>query len=239
MTAPNSPSRRALLLAGLATAAIAARSAETLVAKLLRISGLSAAPGQLRDGEATPGSIWVCDIGGAAPLRWTSSGSFRSPVFGVADGSVFALADRTVFRVPAALATPVAVRSVRGVAKLVGFDSRAPDELIVLLDDGAAPLAALSLATGTLATLPFDRRAPDQDLLLSQIRSQDRGRGDLRLLVRKQQRQGLSRTIEWTDVMLQRGSGELRNLSRCDGIDCSQPALSPDASQVVFVKADA
>lgn len=239
MTAPNSPSRRALLFVGLATAAFAASSAETLVEKLLRISGLSVAPGQLRDGEATPGSIWVCDIGGAMPVRWTSGGSFHSPVFGVSDGSVFALADQTLLRVPAALARPVALRSVRGVVKLVGFDRRAPDELIVLLDDGAAPLAALSLATGTLTTLPFDRRASDQDLLLSQIRTQDRGQGDLRLLVRKQQRQGLSRTIEWTDVMVQRGPGEMRNLSRCDGIDCSQPALSPDAARVVFVKADA
>lgn len=239
MTPPQSPWRRSLLLAGLATTAITVQGAETLLERLLRISGLSAAPGQLRDGETAPGSIWVCEIGGAAPVRWTSSGGFRSPVFAASDGSVFALADQTLVRVPAARVAPLALQPLRGVAKLVGFDIGAPDELIMLMDDGAAPLAALSLVTGKLVTLPYDRRAPEQDLLLSQIRAQDRGRGDLRVLVRKQQRQGLSRTIEWTDIMVQQGPGEPRNLSRCDGINCSQPGLSPDGARVVFVKADA
>lgn len=238
MTATRSSLRRGLVMSGLALATLGARGAETLLEKLLRITGLSAAPGQLREGEATPGSIWVCDIRGGAPVRWTDGGGFRSPVFAIADGSVFAIAGQTLVRIPAAGAPPVALRSVPGLAKLVGFDSQAPNELIVLMDDSTAPLAALSLVTGTLTTLPFDRGAPGQDRLLSQIRAQDRGRGDLRVLVRKQQRQGLSRTIEWTDVMVQLAPGEPRNVSRCDGVNCSQPALSPDATRVVFVKAD-
>lgn len=230
--------RRSWLLAGLAGAAFSVRGAETLLEKLLRVSGLSAAPGQLRDGEATPGSLWVGEIGGAAPVRWTSDGGFRYPVFAVSDGSIYALAGQTLVRIPGAGVTPLSLRPVRGVAKLVGFDRRAPDELIVLMDDATAPLATLSLATGNLVALPFDPRASEQDRLLSQIRAQDRGVGNLRVQVRKQQRQGLSRTIEWTDILVQQGGGEPRNLSRCDGVNCSQPALSGDATRVVFVRAD-
>ena len=50
-------------------------------------------------------------------------------------------------------------------------------------------------------------------------------------------KRGLSRTIEWTDVYLRRGTAAPRNVSACDGVNCVQPALSPDGRSVAFVKA--
>jgi hypothetical protein len=255
MSSPQpSPWRRALLATGLAAllpkradaasdkaqerASDIAKTEETWLDKLLRISGLSAAPGQLRDGETAPGSVWVVDARGGDPVRWTRDGGYAWPVFGAGDGSVYALHGETLVRIAAALSAPQRLFALTGVDKLVGFDPRAPDELIVLQGDRTAPLASLAMKTGARTALPLDRDAPAVQRLLGQIRGQGRGVGQNQVLVQKQRRQGLSRVVEWTDVLVQQGGGELRNLSRCDGLSCSQPALAPDGAQVVFVKAD-
>jgi hypothetical protein len=44
------------------------------------------------------------------------------------------------------------------------------------------------------------------------------------------------RTHEWTDIFLHQANGIDSNIGRCDGSNCSQPALSPDAALLVSVK---
>ena len=74
--------------------------------------------------------------------------------------------------------------------------------------------------------------------LLGRMRGQSRGHGEMLVMVQTQSRSGLSRTLEWTDIMTLPRRGEPANLSRCEGLNCSQPALSADGARVVFVKAD-
>jgi len=57
--------------------------------------------------------------------------------------------------------------------------------------------------------------------------------------VKRQTKQALSGTVEWTDVFRKMGSGEPVDVSRCDGVNCGQPSLSQTGRLLVFVKAKA
>ena len=45
------------------------------------------------------------------------------------------------------------------------------------------------------------------------------------------------RTTEWTDVYVARGTAAPVNVSACQGVNCSAPALSSDGRQIAYVKA--
>jgi hypothetical protein len=213
--------------------------ADTLLERLLRVAGLTAAPTQMREpgDDIGVGTIWIANLdrGVASPV--TSDGDYRWPVFSPIDGSVFALNGDTVVRIPANGGRPIGVQKVPSAAKLVGFDGANPDELVILLESGSSPLALLSLTNGKVTPLPYQASSTEHSGMLAQIRSQERVYGTTRVYVRTESKQGLARVIEWTDVYLRRGDETPRNVSGCDGVSCAQPALSPDGRRVAFVKA--
>jgi hypothetical protein len=211
--------------------------ADSLWDKLLRIAGLTAAPGQLRGDDGEPGSIWIAHLERGTVTRLTADSGYRSPAFSPMDGGIFALQGDTVVRIPSEGSAPTAIQRVTGAVKLVGFDSKNPDELVILRDGGSSPLAVLSLKHGKVTPLPYDAKSDDQRHLLAQIRGQDRVYGTTRVYLQTEKKQGLSRVIEWTDVYLQRDDSTPQNVSGCDGVSCAQPALSPDGRRVAFVKA--
>jgi len=118
----------------------------------------------------------------------------------------------------------------------VGFQEQAPMDLVVLLERPQAPLAVWNLEDGRLRPLPLDGNAAEVKGLISRIRGQERGSGEKRLWLKKERRQGVFLSSEWTDVYLSEGSSAPRNLSLCDGADCSQPTISLDGRRVVFVR---
>jgi len=214
---------------------------EPLLTKLLRIAGLTAAPSQMRGpaDDAAVGNIWMVGIDRRDARALTTDGGYRSPVFLPNGSAVLALRGSTIVRlgVSGRSAPPVAVKT--GVAKLVGVDSANASEVVVLLeapDPSGSPLAAVSLQNGTVTALTFDASNEAQRRLLAQIRAQDRSYGETTVYTRTESKPGLSRPVEWTDVFLKRGAASPQNVSACDGINCVQPALSPDGRSVVFVK---
>ena len=210
-------------------------AADSLLDKLLRIAGLTAAPGEMRN-VVDPGSIWIATLERGAVTRLTADSDYRSPVFSLADGSIFALKADLLVRIPPEGSTPPVIQRVPGAVKLVGFDGKNPDEIVILLDGGSSPLAVLSLKDGKVRTLPYDAKSDDQRRILAQIRGQDRVYGTTSVYLNTERKQGLSRAIEWTDVYLQRGGSTPQNVSGCEGANCAQPALSPDGRRVAFVK---
>jgi hypothetical protein len=211
--------------------------ADSLLDKLLRIAGLTAAPGQMRSEDVEPGSIWIANLERGTVTRLTADDGYRSPVFSPANGSIFALKGDTVVRISLEGSAPTVIQKVTDAVKLVGFDSKNPDELVILLEGSSVPLAVLSLEYGKVTSLPYDAQSDDQRRMLAQIRGQDRAYGTASVYLKTERKQGLSRVIEWTDVYLRRGDSTPQNVSRCDGVSCAQPALSPDEWWVAFVKA--
>ena len=217
----------------------AAAAQESLLQRLLRIAGLTAAPSQLRGpaAAAAPGNIWIVPADRGTPKALTLDGGYTSPIFST-DGRVYALKGDTLVRLPQETGAGVAVHKVPRAVKLVGFDSANADELVVLLDapQGSSPLGVVSLRSGRVTPLPVDPASDEQRRLLAQIRGQERLYGRTSVYTRTERRRGVSRTQEWSDVFIRSGDAAPRNVSACNGVSCVQPALSPDGRSVVFIK---
>jgi hypothetical protein len=97
-------------------------------------------------------------------------------------------------------------------------------------------MAVVSLKSKTVSPLPHDPKSTDEHAVLAQVRAQDRVYGDAKVYTKTESKKGMSRTVEWTDVYLQRGSTPPQNVSKCDGVNCGQASLSPDSRSIAFVK---
>jgi hypothetical protein len=229
----------ALLLTAFAAAAPGQSAPkETLLQRLLRIAGLTAAPSQMRaPGDPQPGDIWIVALQDGVARALTEGGGYRSPVFGSNDAFVYALRGDVVVRIPAAGGAASQQGRASDAVKLVGFEG--PDDVIVLTggQPPASPLALLSLKTGTLSALPHDPTSPDELRLIAFVRGEERVYGDTRVYTRAESRRSALRTTEWTDVYVARGTAAPVNVSACQGVNCGAPALSHDGRRIVYVKA--
>jgi len=211
---------------------------ESIITKLLRIAGLTVAPTQMRGpgDDVAAGDIWIVALDQRAPRSLTTDGGYRSPIVAT-DGTIYALKGDVLVRLTAKGGQPAQVQKAPGVRKLAGFDPATKDEIVVLLESPAAggALATLALTTGKLTPLPSGP-SEDERVLVAQIRGQERTYGDTVVYTKTETKRGLSRPIEWTDVYVKRGGEAPLNVSACDGVNCVEPALSPDRHSVVFVK---
>jgi hypothetical protein len=226
-----------LLVLALLTPQARPRSGETLLQKLLRVAGLTAAPSQMRaPGDPEPGDVWIVSVEARAPRALTNEGGFRSPVFAPGDALVYALRSGVVVSIPIGGGPAAPQGRAPGVVKLVGFDG--PDDLVVLTaaQPPASPVALFSLKSGQLVALPYDATSPEERRLVAFMRGDERVYGDTRVYSELVSREGALRPIESTDVFLVKGTAAPVNLSACGGINCSAPALSRDGRQVAFVQ---
>ena len=206
---------------------------------VLRFLGISASPSQQKGGsdEIKTGDIWVADLERVTRHALTTGGTYRWPVFEVSGKSVVALTGDQLVRIPITRGAKIRVlHSVPGVDKLVGFDRDNAERLLVMQNQPESPLVVLSIASGKLQDLPYDRNDKDQRRMLSHIRGEERVYARARVYVMTESAQSIEGTREWTDVYIQQGDGKAKNVSRCDGSDCGQPSLSPDGKTVVYIQ---
>ncbi len=232
--------RKYVVLAVLAVATPV--SAESLLDKLLRVSGLTATPAQMRPAGDTveAGNIWIADLDRRTARAVTTGGGYRSPIFSPVTGSLYALNGDAIVRISLENGAAGALQKALAVVKLVGFDSKNDDEIVVLLDvdRDASPLGIVSLNSGRITPLLHDVKNQPERAVLDQIRGQDRAYGNTIVYVQTETKQGLARTVEWTDIYVRRGTGAPQNVSACNGTNCGQPALSSDKRSLAFVKAE-
>jgi hypothetical protein len=215
--------------------------ADSFLTKVLRVTGISVSPSQLKgpDEEGEAGDLWLVNIAQNTQAQLTRDGSYRSPVFAPGDAHILALRGEALVRLPKTGGTPERLHTVKGVTKIVGFDQTDQDQALILLkEDGGAAVGLLSLTSGHLIRLPYDRTSAEHQRLVTHLQEWERVYGETKLYVKGESKRTLAGAMEWTDVYFKRGETPPLNLSKCDGINCGQPSLSHDGGQVVYISAD-
>ena len=192
-----------------------------------------------RGGALGNKQIEVVGFDGEPPRQLTVGGGYRSPVFTAGDTALWALKGRSLVSVPLDGGTPREFRVPSRVVKLLGADRQDADRLLLLMEaaEGTSELAELSLKSGRLTPKAIDRRHRNQRRMLSHLGGQNRDYDGVSIRVRTESKAGVGGHIEWSDIYVQRGQEPAINVSRCDGADCGQPALSADRKYVVFIRA--
>lgn len=231
-----------LLVFGLLTAFSRPAAANDWLDQVARFLGISKTPSQLRaPGDSRKGGdIFIAAIGGA-PSRLTTDGGYRSPVFLPSDAGLLALKDDEVVRLPLSGGAAQKLQRVPHALKLLGVDASDADRVLVLVErpDDGSELGVLAVKTGQLTLLPHDRDSKAHRRLISHLRGNDREYEGVTVYVKTESKARLGGQAEWTDVYVKRGNEAPVNVSRCDGVDCGQPALSLDGQRVAFVRASA
>lgn len=227
-----------LLAAGSLIVATAFAAEESWIARLLRVTGLTASPSRMRGSvnDDISGDVWLVDVDGKHPKALTSGGRFRSPVFSPDGASLFLLRNDALLKIPVGGGKPSQVLVVPAATKIIGFQRDNADEILMLVDNATVPIGVVSLSRKAYRPLAFDGTLDGAEDLLAQIRGETRTYGRVRLLVRSQRRRATGGIIEWTDIYVQRDEGAPQQVSSCNGKQCRQPALSSDGASVAFIQ---
>lgn len=215
---------------------------ESLLHRVLRISGIAASPTALKGpgDEVRSGQVWLVEVATKKRQCVTPGGGFRSPVIAPDGADIIALRGDDVVRIHRSGGSVEKVDSIEAISKLVGFSEDDVDKILVLTAgaSGSATIGLLSLGTGKVQAVPYDKTSAEDRQTLEDLRGWVRVYGNKRLYVKRQSKESVSGRVEWTDVFLKEREGEAVDISECGEVNCGQPSLSADGRFVVFVKSD-
>lgn len=209
--------------------------------RLLRISGISASPSTLKGpgDDVETGQIWLAEVGPKRTHGLTVGNGYRSPVFMPRGNDILALQGNDIVRLSSAGGEPKKLYAVSRATKLVGFSLDDPDKVLILTehDAGHSGVGLLSVSTGKVTPFAYDPASSEDQHMIEHLRSWDRVYGNKSVYVKRQTKQDLSGTVEWTDIYLKAGDEEPVNVSKCNGVNCGQPSLSAGGELLVFIRA--
>ena len=214
---------------------------KSFIDRVLDFLSISYTPGALKGpaGEALNGQIWIADLKSNSAHALTSTWNYRSPIFLAGRADIIALRGNDIVRIPSTGGEGTKLHSVEGILKLVGASNSDSSKILVLLrsETGSHPrVALLAIDTGAIVELPYDP-ASSQDLqLVEDLQGWSRVSGENRIFVKRQTKEDLSGTLQWTDVFMNAHGQQPVDVSRCDGVNCSQPSISQDGSLLAYVK---
>jgi len=212
---------------------------EPLWKRLLQIAGLTATPSTQKgpgDNDSI-GEVWVVDLSLNRQVKVTQVGGYHSPIFAAGDQAILALQGNELVQIPIAGGEARKLFTLKGVAKLVGISRDDQSKVLVLSNEkNKISVKFLSLTTGKMTVVPFDEKSKDDRRTIAHLRGWERVYGDSKVYVRSETKSGLAGPIEWTDVYLKQPASEPINVTRCDGTNCSQPALSQNKRFVAYIK---
>jgi hypothetical protein len=220
-----------------------AQKSRSFIDWVLDFLSISYTPGAQKGptADVADGQVWVADLKNGSTHLLNAGGSFRSPVFLAGSGDVLALSGNDVVRIPSAGGDARKIGSVEGVVKLVGVGSHDPGKVLVLLrnESGSHPrVALLAIDTGSITNLPYDPNSSQDLQFVEDLEGWSRSYGESRVYVKRQSKEDLAGTVEWSDVFLDVPGRQPLNVSQCKGVNCGQPSLSQDGTLLVYVKED-
>jgi hypothetical protein len=214
--------------------------ASPLLEKAAAFLGISVSPSQLRGLEEFSGSgeIWLFDLKTGQRKKISLGGGYHSPLFLPMDEDLLALKGSRVVRLRGRDGKEETLFTIDGIEKLIGFHGQDQDKVLVLYrgDHQTHVPGVLSLASGRIEPLSFDRTSEADRRLLAHLSSWERSYGPKKVFVRRQSGEDLSGTIEWTDVFFKQEGQDPINVSRGEGVNCGQPSLSHNGVLVTYIR---
>lgn len=206
---------------------------ESFWRKVLRITGIAAAPSPKGGPDITPGSgdIWVFNLENESSIQISSGGGYTAPIFIASDSIILALRGDSVVKVPSSGGEPKVLLSHSSVVKLVGINRDNPNEVLVLTNNGRQ-VGLLSLKRHRLTRLPYNEKSDDDRKMVAHLQEWDRSYGEVRVF--SNSKRGNSGNL--SDVYVKRSGAEPVNISECGEVSCGQPSLSHNGHFVVFIK---
>jgi hypothetical protein len=216
----------------------------SFVEKLLKFSGISDSSETLKGvwDEVVTGEVWIADLETKSTHSLTPNAGYRSPVFLAGTEFVVALQGNDVVKISTAGGESKKLYSAGAITKLLGCGSEDLGKILVLMRgevDGRPRVGLLTVNTGTIKVVPYNPSSGQDLQMLESLQGWARTYGDQRVYVKRQTKQALSGTVEWSDVFLKVGDQQPVDISQCDRVNCGQPSLSENGRLLVFVKAHA
>lgn len=217
------------------------QKSKSFIDRVLDFLSISYTPGAQKGpaSEIVNGQIWVADLKSGSTRPLTTSGSFRSPIFLAGSGDILALRGNDVIRIASGGGDGAKAQSIVGIVKLVGAGGSEPGKVLVLLrnESGSHPrVALLAIDTGSITNLPYDPESSEDLQFVEDLEGWSRSYGQSRVYTKRQTKESLAGTVEWSDVFLAAPGRQPLDVSQCDGVNCGQPSLSTDGNLLVYVK---
>jgi hypothetical protein len=222
----------ALLLSATPTPARPQGTLSDVVWTVLDGLGITTAPvGQLGEGEAAKGEIWVAASDGSQRHRLTDRVEYTWPVF-TADGeAVLALRGAGLVRIEPGTPVPVTFAEDTPLNKLLG--ARPDGSVVGIVSEGPFGRLATVAPSGSVTLLPAPATREEKRLMATLLGESRVYRDDRKLLVDRADFE--DRTRRGFDVYIETAKGRL-NLSRCQTAACGQPSLSPLGDRVAYIR---
>jgi Tol biopolymer transport system component len=214
----------------------------SFIDQVLSFLGISDSPGTLKGpgDEVTNGELWVLNLDSQTKRAVAQGGHYRSPVFFPGGNEILALSGNDVVRLSLESRESEKLLPAADISKLIAFSSAEPDKVLILQPSTAgrhSRVGLLSVKTAKVTALSYNPASNSDLQMVENLEGWTRTYGAKQVFVRRQSKQTLSGTVEWSDIFLQDDSKEPRDVSLCDGANCGQPSLSADGRLLVFVKA--
>lgn len=212
--------------------------------RLLKFLGISDSPGTLKGpgDEVASGELWLADLNSQTTHALTSGDGYQSPIFLTGTKEVLSLRRGDVVQIPATGGEGRRLYSGNAILKLVAASSADSGTVLVLLrgEAGGRPgVGLLKISTGAITPVPYDANSSHDLQMLEDLAGWSRTYADKRIYVKRQSKQALSGTVEWSDIFLQAGNQPAVDVSQCAGVNCGQPSLSADGHWLVFIRSTA
>jgi hypothetical protein len=214
----------------------------SFIDQVLSFLGISDSPGTLKGpgDEVTSGELWVLNLDSQTKRAVGQGGHYRSPVFFPGGNEILALSGSDVVRLSLESKESEKLLPAADISKLIAFSSAEPDKVLILQPSSGgrhSRVGLLSIKTAKVTALSYNPASNSDLQMVENLEGWTRTYGAKQVFVRRQAKQTLSGTMEWSDVFLQDDGKEPRDVSLCDGANCGQPSLSADGRLLVFVKA--
>ncbi len=212
--------------------------AENFLDVLLRFTGITITTSQVR-GNFSGGNLWLVNIDQASstePKQITSEGTYHSPLWFPGKNNILVMNKNKLIQIDVYQNQKKTLHTLSDFTILLGFDKNNPDSILILQNNNPG---ILSLVSGEIDFLAFDKNDPNNRHALDSLMSNFRDYGETQLFIEKQgtlSARNLSKKVnninKTNKIHINTGCDDI--VIPCPG-KCAQPALISDKRQLVFV----